>query len=184
MTLSWSQKLFLKINGTLGRRAWLDRIMVFFATWGIVALFGIAVFDIVFFHASSLSWFMLAVPLVAAGSALCIHWVVAVIWRHKRPHAELSNVKTLCSTVQEFKSFPSDHAMIATVLAVSVFFFSDVVYGMGLAGLWALCVAAARVYVGLHYPRDFLGGILSGLFFFFLSYFWFAPFLFSFFRLV
>ena len=30
-------------------------------------------------------------------------------------------------------------------------------------GLWALVVSYSRIYLGLHYPADILGGMLLGL---------------------
>ncbi|MFL1463045.1 phosphatase PAP2 family protein [Roseococcus sp. DSY-14] len=64
-------------------------------------------------------------------------------------------------TLRDWGSFPSDHAVLAFVLATSVFL---VHRRAGLFALaWALVVVCLpRVYFGLHYPSDILGGAMIG----------------------
>lgn len=64
--------------------------------------------------------------------------------------------------MRSWSSFPSDHAVMAFALAASIFRISPRI------GLWACFHAAVficlpRLYFGLHYPSDLIGGGLIGI---------------------
>jgi undecaprenyl-diphosphatase len=64
--------------------------------------------------------------------------------------------------IRSWSSFPSDHAVMAFALAASLFRLSPKI------GLWACFHAVAiiclpRLYFGLHYPSDLIGGGLIGI---------------------
>lgn len=62
----------------------------------------------------------------------------------------------------EYSSFPSDHAVLLCAVAAGLWTISPV-YGV-VAFLWVLFfVFPVRIYLGLHYPSDILGGGLVGL---------------------
>jgi undecaprenyl-diphosphatase len=61
------------------------------------------------------------------------------------------------------KSFPSDHTTISTAIAAGILFFTRF-KKTGIALLVAaLLIGTARIYVGVHYPADILGGLFTGL---------------------
>jgi len=63
--------------------------------------------------------------------------------------------------LRNFSSFPSDHAMLFSALAVGVLFVSRRA-GIFLL-LWTFFVVLMpRLYMGLHYPSDLLGGMAFG----------------------
>lgn len=61
-------------------------------------------------------------------------------------------------------SFPSDHATVLAAAACVLLLISEIrLAGAALAILW-LPMAWGRIYVGVHFPSDLLGGAVVGLF--------------------
>jgi undecaprenyl-diphosphatase len=71
------------------------------------------------------------------------------------PHSEL-----LISHSRD-PGFPSDHATGAFAMAMALWFYDRTIGA--LAFVLAAIVAFARVYVGVHYPSDVVGGALIGM---------------------
>lgn len=175
MTHSWSHKLFFKINQQIGKRPWLDAVMIFCARW----LIGILSIIFILFIGNSAGWlslfddeFSLIFILFFGGFAVLnfiVSYLVATIWKHPRPIREFPETRVLIHTLGTWKSFPSDHTMIATLLSMGI---------LGLVGAhsWlfiffvcaTLLVGVGRVYVGVHYPRDILGGLFIPIILFFV----------------
>ena len=68
-------------------------------------------------------------------------------------------------------SFPSGHATLSSIaMAMVVYSLSVTTYLRGvartiaaiIAALWVLLVGTSRLYLGLHYPSDVLGGLVIG----------------------
>jgi|KBSSwiStaDraftv2_1062776.scaffolds.fasta_scaffold135302_2 undecaprenyl-diphosphatase len=83
----------------------------------------------------------------------------------ERPLADLElslNIPTSLETgLRTWSSFPSDHAVLAFVLAVSLWRISRPV------GIWAVChaivfICLPRLYVGFHFPSDLIAGAALG----------------------
>jgi len=90
---------------------------------------------------------------------VAINWAIGFFAKKRRPIVEFPETVQLAKTFSTWKSFPSDHTTIAFLLA------GPAVYLGGLIGVifgtMAVLVAVGRVYVGVHYPRDILGGIVT-----------------------
>ena len=77
----------------------------------------------------------------------------------RRPYDVLSHVLVLVPRTTDF-SFPSDHAVMAGAVAAGLWW-ADRRLGL-VAGVAAVLMAFARVYVGAHYPLDVVAGLLLG----------------------
>ncbi len=164
MQLSWSHKLFLRINKTLGTRPLLDTIMYFCGQWLIVAMaVATGIFAFTFLQKNQLLFvfaFLAATFLLAYG----ISYTIALLFKHPRPIVELPNVKELIVPIENWKSFPSDHTIAATLFAFFSFYITHSLLILVIMTIAALCVMAGRVYCGVHYPRDIIGGIVVAFF--------------------
>ena len=165
---NWSTNLFLKINRRVGERPWLDSIMVFFADdlvyflvflsvlW---ATTGLEALD------PSLLTLYLKLMMTAFVFGIGLSWFIGWVIPCPRPIRTLPWVHQLIKPFGTWKSFPSDHTIGAfTVATVSVVVGAPLLVGV-LLYCMATCIAIGRVYVGVHYPRDILGGLVIALIF-------------------
>lgn len=61
-----------------------------------------------------------------------------------------------------WSAFPSDHAMLFSAAATGLFFISRRL-GLFAHAYWILVIGFPRLYLGLHYPTDILGGAAIGI---------------------
>lgn len=158
MSMRWSSRLFLKINSLVGRYQWLDAVGRSGAEWGVFTMFG-------WFVASDLIAYLpnrraALSPMLFFGAAWALGWLlnifIGLLVKEPRPHLKHPETRLLFQPLMSWKSFPSDHAMSAWLI-----FFMALVFGLPLA--WSLFplavwVSWGRVYAGLHYPFDIVGG--------------------------
>jgi undecaprenyl-diphosphatase len=97
---------------------------------------------------------------VAALGALAVVQLIDHLWDRARPFvAHTATVHLLVAHAPD-ASFPSDHVTAACAIAVVLLAYHR---RLGvLALLFAALLAYARVYIGVHYPGDVLGGALLG----------------------
>lgn len=147
------------INGISGHASLIDAAMIGISQWGIPVLV----------LAVALQWWPGADRravrhiLIAAGFAfflgLGLNQLLLLMIDRPRPY--LAGVTTLLVAPSVDPSFPSDHATAAFAIA-----FSFALGGMRKRALWflagAILVALSRVFVGIHYVGDVLGGALTG----------------------
>ncbi|MEU6365362.1 phosphatase PAP2 family protein [Streptomyces sp. NPDC046931] len=141
--------------------SWLDDLVLFWSTYGL-AFFAVL---------AAVGWWRARrVGPAAATEALTIPAVVIAAYgadsalklvvREDRPCQSL-HVKVLeaCPAPGDW-SFPSNHAAIAAAAAAALLFVSRRLSAIGAVA--ALAMAAARVWVGAHYPHDIVAGIAVG----------------------
>ncbi|MFC5722656.1 phosphatase PAP2 family protein [Streptomyces gamaensis] len=152
------------INGLAkGAPNWLDRTVEFIGEYGIVLGFGILML---------FAWWsvrkredapagvaaLLWAPL-AAGIALLVNIPIRGFVKRPRPFLDHQGLDVLVKGKTDF-SFVSDHATLTMAIAVALFLAHR---RFGLIGIGlALLEGFSRVYLGVHYPTDVIGGLALG----------------------
>lgn len=91
--------------------------------------------------------------------AIAVNQPIGNLIAERRPYDALQRVLVLVPRSTDF-SFPSDHAVMAGAVAAGLWWVDR---RLGLvAGLAAVAMAFARVYVGAHYPLDVVAGLALG----------------------
>ena len=90
------------------------------------------------------------------------------IFKEQRPYEKYPQIEKLSSGGGY--SFPSGHTSAAFTTATSMCLYYPKWYVITPACIWATSVSVARMYQGVHYPKDILAGALLGTGSAFLSY--------------
>lgn len=158
--------LLFDING-LAKDAphWFDRVMEYVGEYGIVLAMVLLVVwcwwsvrrrgdDDAASSVAALVW----APL-AAGIAVLVNVPIRGFVERPRPFNDHQGLEVLVTGKTDY-SFVSDHATIAMALGVGLFVANRKfgLVGIGLALLEGFC----RVYMGVHYPTDVVGGFALG----------------------
>ena len=158
--------LLYDINGLAEHTPhWFDRIVEFVGEWGLLLAMVLLVVwcwstvrrrggTDAAASVAALVW----TPL-AAGVALLVNIPIRGFVERPRPFVDHQGLDVLVSGKTDF-SFVSDHATLTMAIAVGVFMASRT-YGTAAIGL-ALLEGFCRVYMGVHYPTDVIGGFALG----------------------
>lgn len=159
-------ELLYDING-LAKDAphWFDRVMEYVGEYGVLLGLLLAVLwcwwtvrrrgaEDAASSVAALVW----APL-AAGIAVLVNVPIRGFVERPRPFNDHQGLEVLVSGKTDY-SFVSDHATIAMALGVALFVANRKfgLVGIGLALLEGFC----RVYMGVHYPTDVVGGFALG----------------------
>jgi len=155
--LSFNQELFLALNSYAGHsRVW-DTLGIVLGE-GLPYLF-IAVEVWLYFFAKRKEEALLAFYAVLLG--LGISKLISLIYFHPRPF--MDKLGTLLVHHGADSSFPSDHTTFMASIALTLLFLP----ATRRLGDWLILLAAlggmARVFEGVHYPLNILGGLGVGL---------------------
>lgn len=85
-----------------------------------------------------------------------ISWIWGAVWFRNRPFVTLPEDIHPLISYGESASFPSSHSALSLSVALRLF-----IDGLPKAGWligWSMVIAFSRLYAGLHYPSDILGG--------------------------
>lgn len=97
---------------------------------------------------------------LAAAVALLVNIPIRGFVERPRPFVDHRGLDVLVPGKSDY-SFVSDHSTLAMALAVGIFM---VHRKAGLAGaVLALLAGVSRVYMGVHYPTDVIGGLALGM---------------------
>lgn len=162
---SWNRKLFLAINAQVGKKPWLDHVMYFSGQWLIVFVIWIAGLWMLVLRETPIMIISISLfAITALGIGLCTSQLIGLVMKHKRPIKDFPEVRTLITPLGNWKSFPSDHTLMVTITFLIAVLFAAPLWIMVSLGISALFVMVGRVYGGVHYPADIIGGlVLAGV---------------------
>lgn len=187
LSLNWD--LFEKINEHAGHQTLLDPTMIFTASYLIFLLpvlllvlwFALARWSPLIQHDTQADdarlegHVTLLVAVIGAVIALGVNIVVGNALFEPRPFVSHPAIVHKLIPYTADASFPSDHMAISFAIVTVLVVVAAALWRRGVAGglaiflallalLAAVAIGFARVYVGVHYPGDILGGALCGVF--------------------
>ncbi|EPC5747344.1 undecaprenyl-diphosphate phosphatase [Klebsiella aerogenes] len=98
--------------------------------------------------------------MLALALSLSISRVIGHLFPHDRPFVDGVGYNFLHHAADD--SFPSDHGTVIFTFALAFLFWHRVWSGALLLVI-ASAIAWSRVYLGVHWPLDMLGGLLAGM---------------------
>ncbi|MGB6008887.1 undecaprenyl-diphosphatase [Castellaniella sp.] len=98
---------------------------------------------------------------VSAVIAMLLAWIITLIWFHPRPFA--IGLGRQYMPHDPTASFPSDHLSYAWAICTGLALHPVRRKAAGLLALIGLPIAWARIYMGVHFPLDMVGALLTAL---------------------
>lgn len=171
MLLSLDHQFFIFINSWTGRYPVWDSFGVFCARYLIWLMVAIVLGWWLFLrrikpsshwpYEGKRKWLILGQIILSIGLVVLINQLLSFIHFRARPFINLTVTNLLGVPISQ-KSFPSDHAAISFTLALAVYLYQKKLGWLLLAV--AVLVGFGRVFVGVHYPLDVIGGaVVAGL---------------------
>lgn len=148
-----NEAIFSAINSLAGSFPALDGLMIFFSRFSLPIMIVVGFIVLYKLGKSIISGFLLTIALV-----ILIDFLINLILPTQRPFV-VEYVKLL-NPHEPDPSFPSLHAALAGAAAVYVFLYHRLV-GIVLVAA-AFLTGISRIFVGVHWPVDVLGGFLIG----------------------
>ena len=153
--MNFDVKLFFAIN-SWGPSVFLQRLILLADKYGVY--FFAAVLVAYFFANRKIFWRSLVAGILARGVFTeLIRWA----YHRPRPFVVLEHVRQLIEKNTNEASFPSGHAAFYFAVAFAVYLGNKSTGRVML--ILAGVLSIARVYLGVHYPSDILGGAVVGL---------------------
>jgi len=148
--------IFHLVNDLVYNWMWVDYLGIFFAKYLVYLMLVLLVLLTI---RSRLHWRIIVASLGSAVIARGVTGVIRLIHFRERPF-NFDHVNLIISKSSE-ASFPSGHASFAFGLATIVFLHNR---KLGVVFLvMASLVSLGRVFVGIHWPLDVLGGAFVGI---------------------
>lgn len=157
---------FLELDGTIllwiqeyVRNDFLTPIMKFITSLGNAGIIWIAIAVILlcFKKTRKIGWL---VSFAMIGTLVVNNILLKNLIGRIRPYEVIDGLTILVSKPSEY-SFPSGHTGSSFAAAVTLFLTCPKKYGIP-AVILAFLIGISRLYIGVHYPTDVIGGMISG----------------------
>jgi len=156
---------FWSLYGLSHQSVWLDVVGVFFAEYTAYLTTVILVVALMWPNKNRDKRRIAVVISVAAAfiARYVVKGVIVFAYQRPRPFVDLATVHPLINSFswENLQAFPSGHTIFFFALAAALYGFNKKV-GIG-AFIVAAVVGVSRVYVGVHWPSDILGGAILGI---------------------
>lgn len=156
-----NRTLFLWINATPESPAWLISLATFIAR-DLIAIAPLAVVALWLWGSDQQLKTQRTLVLktgIALAYALTISWCIGNLFPHARPFVVGLGHQFLSHAPDD--SYPSDHGTAIFTFAIAFLCWHRVWSGAILMGI-SIAIAWSRIYLGVHWPADMVGGLLVG----------------------
>lgn len=154
-------QLFYLLNSLVGQSLFLDKLIVFLASYLAYILVVLLLALLLFSQYSRPE--KLQMLLVAGVSVVIARFgiteLIRLFYHRPRPFSALDNVRQLLTNGEW--SFPSGHATFFFALSTAVYLYNKK-WGIGFFAATIL-MTMSRVIAGIHYPSDVVGGAVVGI---------------------
>lgn len=157
---SWDKNILLTIHNT--SNSFSDNftsILTNFGGFKLILLFTTPIGLLLFFYNKKR---LLTYLITSIFTSAVVNFIIKIFFHRPRPNLWESSYPL----PSDF-SFPSGHAMASMTLALTlvvIFWGSRYQFLLWiLAGIYVISIAWTRLYLGVHYPSDILGGWLLGI---------------------
>lgn len=157
-----NHQLFLAINATSASPAWLLALATFIAR---ELIYGVPLLSAALWlwgPGQKLSAQRQLVVKIALALAISVFlsWLMGHLFPHPRPFAEGVGHQFLHHSADD--SYPSNHGTVSFTFALAFLCWHRVWSGLVLLAV-ACAIAWSRIYLGVHWPLDMVGGLLLGM---------------------
>lgn len=156
-----NRTLFLWINATPESPAWLISLATFIAR-DLIVIAPLAVVALWLWGSDQQLKTQRTLVLktgIALAYALTISWCIGNLFPHARPFVVGLGHQFLSHAPDD--SYPSDHGTAIFTFAIAFLCWHRVWSGAILMGI-SIAIAWSRIYLGVHWPADMVGGLLVG----------------------
>jgi len=157
--MNWDVTVFNFLNQYAGKNICLDSLAIFFAEY--LGYFLVAILILFLLKDTKKYWPMTAMALAAAVlSRFIITEIIRFFWERSRPFVD--NTVNLILGHETTSSFPSGHAAFFFAISTVVYFYNKKAGTLFLIA--SFLISLARVFAGVHWSTDIIGGALVGIF--------------------